>query len=193
MDLSRFQPFDAWAMQLLAYKNAFKQYPTVLEKYFKRLSATMELDPEVLKDKWVAMGEWIAVTHEMVEEVGPSTVYAVGKKITETAMIPPEVNSAQAVLMGMDIAFHMNHRKNGVVMFDPATGAMLDGIGNYRCELGDDGSSATMTCYTPYPCDMDRGILAGFTSRFEPAVSVAHASSACRKKGDAACTYLVQW
>ena len=180
-------------MQLIAFRNAFQAYPTLWDKYAERLNATGDLDPEALKTTWVSMPDWIAITHEMVADVGPSTVYTIGKKITERAMVPPEIDSAAAVLMGMDVAFHMNHRREGVVMFDPQTGTMLDGIGHYQCELHADGNAATMTCSTPYPCEMDRGILAGFASRFEPAVSVSHASSTCRKKGDPSCVYLVQW
>jgi hypothetical protein len=193
MDLTSYEKFEAWGVALLAYVNAFKQYPTVLEKYFKRLGFGVDLDPEVLKTTWVPMAEWIRVTHDLVDEVGSSTVYNIGKRISERAMVPPEVDSATAVLMGMDFAFHMNHRQDGVVMFDPQTGVMLDGIGHYRCELQADGSSATMACDNPYPCDMDRGLLNGFAARFEPAVSVAHQSSACRKKGDSTCVYLIQW
>ena len=70
---------------------------------------------------------------------------------------------------------------------------MLDGIGHYACEIQPGGSSAHVTCDNPYPCDLDRGIIAGFAARFEPAVAVSHATSACRTKGDGACVYLVQW
>ncbi|NUO48687.1 MAG: hypothetical protein HOV80_07510 [Polyangiaceae bacterium] len=193
MDLTPYEKCDAWGMALLAYANAFKQYPTVLEKYFKRLGATFALDPAVLQDTWVPMAEWIKVTHDIVDEVGASTVYAIGKKISETAQVPPDVNSAAAVLMGMDFAFHMNHRKDGVIMFNPQNGQMIDGIGHYVCELQEGGSSATMACSDPYPCDMDRGLLNGFAARFEPAVSVSHQSTTCRKKGDSTCVYLIQW
>lgn len=193
MDTSAYENFDVWGVPLLAYVHAFKQYPTVLEKYFTKLGISGNLDPEALRTQYVQMAAWLQSTHEIVDEVGASTVYSVGKKIPDTAPLPPGTNDIKAVLNGIDISFHMHHRKDGVVMFDPATGTMLEGIGHYRCELNEDGTSATMTCDNPYPCDFDRGILAGFAARFEPAVSVSHAGTACRKKGDAACVYLVQW
>ena len=177
----------------MAYAHAFRQYPTVLEKYFSKLGISGNLDPEVLKSQYVPMTAWVKSTHDIVDEVGASTVYSIGKKIPDTAPLPPGTDDIKAVLMGVDISFHMHHRKDGVVMFDPATGTMLEGIGHYHCELQGGGTSAHLTCDNPYPCDLDRGIIAGFAARFEPAVSVSHATSACRKKGDNACVYLVQW
>lgn len=143
MDTSPYASFDVWGVALLAHVHAFKQYPTVLEKYFKRIGIGTDPDPVALQTHWVPMD--------------------------------------------------MHHRKDGVVMFDPATSTMLDGIGHYRCEVQEGGTSATMTCDNPYPCDLDRGILAGFAARFEPAVSVSHSSAGCRKKGENACVYLVEW
>lgn len=185
--------YDVWGVPLLAYAHAFRQYPTVLEKYFSKLGITGNLDPEALKSQYVPMTAWVKSTHEIVEEVGASTVYSIGKKIPDTAPLPPGTDDIKAVLVGVDISFHMHHRKDGVVMFDPQTGTMLDGIGHYHCELHEGGNTAHLTCDNPYPCDLDRGILSGFAARFEPAVSVSHATSACRKKGDSACVYLVQW
>jgi hypothetical protein len=70
---------------------------------------------------------------------------------------------------------------------------MLDGIGSYRYDGLMNESAATLYSDNPYPCDLDRGITAGFVARFEPSVSVTHHDDACRKKGDTACTYLIQW
>lgn len=193
MDESALAGYDVWGVPLLAYVFAFRQYPSVLEKYFARLGISGTLDHEHLKTRYIPMSGWVKSTHEIVEEVGASTAYSIGKKIPDTAPLPPGTEDIKAVLMGVDISFHIHHRKDGVVMFDAETGTMLEGIGHYRCDLLEGGTSATMTCDNPYPCDLDRGILAGFAGRFEPAVSVSHATSACRKKGDSACVYLVQW
>ena len=42
-------------------------------------------------------------------------------------MFPPEINDVESAVRSIDIAFHLNQRKNGVVMYDPATGVMLEG------------------------------------------------------------------
>ncbi len=193
MDSSAYANFDVWGVSLLGHVHAFKQYPTVLDKLLKRIGITTNLDPEVLKNHWIPMPLWWQLQHELVAEVGASTSYSAGRKIAEAAPLPPEIDNIQAVLSAVDASYHMHHRREGKVMFDPATGAMLDGIGHYHCELHQGQTSATMTLDNPYSCDLDRGILAGFGARFEPAVSVTHMEGGCRKKGDKACQYLVQW
>ena len=191
--MSKSPYYDVWGVPLLAYAHAFRQYPTIMEKYFHKLGMAGALDPNELKSQYVPMDAWIASTHAIVQEVGASTVYTIGKKITDTAPLPPGVDDIKAVLMGIDASYHVHHRRDGVVMFDMETGTMLDGIGHYKCELQPNENKAHVTCDNPYPCDLDRGIIAGFAARFEPAVAVSHATSACRSKGDGACVYLVEW
>ncbi|NUO49308.1 MAG: hypothetical protein HOV80_10675 [Polyangiaceae bacterium] len=193
MDQAAYASFEVWGIALMGHLHAFKQYPSVLEKFFKRTGISANADPEALKAQWVPMAAWWQLTHEIVEEVGANTAYQVGRKIAEGAPLPPEVDSVAGALMGVDISYHMHHRKDGVIMFDPATGTLLDGIGHYHCQLEEGKTSAKMTCDNPYSCDLDRGILAGFAARFEAAVSVSHVDSGCRKKGDKACVYLIQW
>jgi hypothetical protein len=193
MTTNAYTNFDVWGVSLLGHVHAFKQYPTVLEKLLERTGITTKLDPETLATYWIPMPAWIQLTHGVAAEVGASTAYSIGRKIAEAAPLPPEIDSITAVLMGVDVSYHMHHRKDGVVMFDPATGSLLEGIGHYRCELQEGNTAATMTCDNPYSCDLDRGILAGFAGRFEPAVSVTHSGDGCRKKGDEACIYFVQW
>ncbi len=94
----------------------------------------------------------------------------------------------------MDIAYHLNHRKNGAPMFDPATGTMLDGIGHYKTEFLEKERRAIVVCEEPYPCEFDRGLVAALAARFEPMAKTAHDNDApCRKKGESSCTYVVSW
>lgn len=194
MSFTRYANYDVWGLALLAYIGAFRQYPSVLDKYFKtRMGIDLDADPDSLKAIYVPMDKWLDVTHALVEEVGSNSVYTVGKRIAEASPLPPGIDDVAQVLFGIEMAYHMHHRKDGVAMLDPATGIKLDGLGHYACEILEGGTSAQMTCDNPYPCDLDRGIIAGFTARFQTAVSVSHATTACRKKGDKACVYLVQW
>jgi hypothetical protein len=94
----------------------------------------------------------------------------------------------------MDVAYHLNHRKNGAPMFDPATGAMLEGIGHIRTQFFDNERRATVVCEEPYPCEFDRGLITALANRFEPMAKTLHDNSApCRKKGDSSCTFHVSW
>jgi hypothetical protein len=188
MDLSAYRNYQVLGRNIQAYVVAFRQYPTVLDKYLTRFN--LDLNSEL---EWYPLEPWLGMTHGVSQEVGAGSAYSCGKKVAELAPLPPEIQAAKTILEMLDVVYHINHRRDGVVMFDGATGKMLEGIGNYRCEFLEGGSSAQFVCDNPYPCDLDRGILNGFASRFEPAVSVTHGASGCRKKGDSQCTYLVQW
>jgi hypothetical protein len=48
----------------------------------------------------------------------------IGKSIPENAQFPPEINSIEAGLQAIDVAYHMNHRIDGKPLFDPKTGKM---------------------------------------------------------------------
>jgi hypothetical protein len=65
----------------------------------------------------------------------------------------------------------LNHRKNGLVMFDPATGVMLEGIGHFGYERTAD-RRVLVTAPGPFPCEFNRGIVAGLSARFQPKASV---------------------
>ena len=89
----------------------------------------------------------------------------------------------------------MNHQINNEVLFNPNTGAMKEGIGHYGFErMGD--RMVRMVCDNPYPCDFDRGIITNTVRVFSddknrfPRIEHDHS---CRKNGDNACNYIVQW
>jgi hypothetical protein len=88
----------------------------------------------------------------------------------------------------------MNHRKNGIALFDPATGKMLEGIGHYGYSRVHGERRILSVCDTPYPCALDRGILTGVAIRFNSRAIVAHYPELpCRKQADPNCTYLITW
>src|SRR5262249_48864316 len=148
-----------------------------------------ELDYE----KWYPMSTWVNAMHAIVEEVGPTTAFMVGRRVPEFATLPPQINDVLSSLHAIDGGYHLNHRREGTVMFDPQKGVMLEGIGHYACEAEPEKHRARMICDNPYPCDFDRGIITAFAARFEPTAAVTHEAGACRKNGDASCIYLVQW
>ncbi|MCX5814131.1 MAG: hypothetical protein NT178_16545 [Proteobacteria bacterium] len=146
--------------------------------------------------QWYLQQNWLDAFKDIAESVGNSTLNVIGSKIPENAQFPPEINSLEKALSAIDIAYHMNHRSNGRVMFDPNTGQKSEGIGHYGYEqVGD--RRVKMVCENPYPCDFDRGIIEAMVRRFQPSgssPSVRHDDAApCRKKGAASCTFLVEW
>jgi len=129
--------------------------------------------------------------------LGSNTLYSIGLKIPENANFPPQIDSIEKALGAIDMAFHMNHRINGKVLFDPQTGTIHEGIGHYTFAKVSE-KEAKMTCLNSYPCDFDRGIIEGMAKKFKPAgslfVQVQHNDAApCRKKGAESCEYKIKW
>jgi hypothetical protein len=118
----------------------------------------------------------------------------IGQHIPKHAPFPPTITDIHSAMASMDAAYHMNHRKNGKVMFDPATGQMLSGIGNYGYTPVPRERRIISICENPYPCDFDRGIITTLAQRFEKNSRVTHDDSApCRKNGADSCKYIVMW
>jgi hypothetical protein len=124
---------------------------------------------------------------------GGAALFEIGYSVPQHATFPPHVDGVLAALRSLDAAFHMNHRRDGAVMFDPAAGTMLEGIGHYRCsELSPGRARCEST--SVYRCEFDLGILSGLAGRFAPAAEVSHApEGSCRGRGAESCTYLVSW
>lgn len=147
--------------------------------------------------EWYLQQEWLNAFKQIAEKIGHNTLFSIGKKIPENADFPPEINSIEKALAAIDVAYHMNHRLEGKLMFDPATGTMIEGIGHYGFKkVG--VNKIDMKCDNPYPCDFDRGIIEAMARRFRPDnaifVDVDHdENEECRQKGGQSCTYHVTW
>lgn len=147
------------------------------------------VDPE----RWYPQEDVLRVYHKVDALLGGRGCERLGRLVEARAMIPPGLADVHGVLAGLDAIYHLNHRRDGAQMFDPATGAMLEGIGHYHYEGRAGAREAVMRCDNPYPCRFDLGLFHGFAARFEPGVSVTHEPGACRRDGDAACVYRARW
>jgi hypothetical protein len=177
-----------------AVVDAFKQYPSVVQKYLLKHGLLSGKQGQIDRSAWYPLDSWLEAYQAIAKEVGLNSLYTIGRKIPENITLPPHINDIRSSLSSMDIGYHLNHRKNGSPMFDPATGQTLEGIGHYRSTLSADESRGTIVCENPYPCELDRGIVTGFATRFEPTARVTHDNTApCRKKGANSCTYVVSW
>ncbi len=143
-------------------------------------------------DTWYPQQAWLDTFRALKTVVGNRTVYLIGKRIPESASFPPSIHTIEDALASIDIAYHMNHRRKGQVMFNPETGQMLEGIGHYTLKLEGPGQ-ATVVCDNPYPCEFDRGIVTAMAERFQSLAEVTHAEGDCREKHGQCCAYRVTW
>ncbi len=153
-------------------------------------------NPKLDDDHWYSQEKWLQAFRIISDRVGPKTLFNIGTKIIENAVLPP-LNSIEDALSLMDIAaYHMNYRDSkGRILYDPARNVMSEGIGHYKyIKSKKEQNKAMMLCDNPYPCDFDRGIITEFSRRFSPFSKVVHIDSKpCRKKGADSCSYLVTW
>ena len=81
-------------------------------------------------------------------------MFKIGSQVPKHAPFPPTLTDIHTGIAGIDVAYHMNHRKNGQVMFNPESGTMLEGIGHYRYERVPDRSGFWCTAKTPTPATL---------------------------------------
>ena len=155
----------------------------------------MRSDGDLILDRagWYPQRAWLRAFARIADEAGSGALFAIGRQIPENAQFPPSVVDIHTAIQSIDVAYHLNHRKRGEIMFDPNTGVKLDGIGSYGYRrVGD--SQIVCECNNPYPCDFDRGIVTTMARRFEPHAVVEHDNSRpCRKHGGESCTYVIKW
>jgi hypothetical protein len=118
----------------------------------------------------------------------------VGLTVPRNAMFPEGIRDIREAIRSIDVAYHLNHRKNGRPMFEPETGLMHEGIGHYGCDVVPHQRRIISQCRTPYSCAFDRGLLVAMAQLCEANARVVHDDSdACRKRGAAHCTYVITW
>jgi hypothetical protein len=132
--------------------------------------------------RWYPLNAVLSTYRTILKEIGPGTMRAVGRKVPEYAPFPPDITSVETALRSVDTAYRMNHRGSG-------------NIGGYHY-TSVAPRSVRMLCDSPYPCQLDEGLLEALAERFKPQdawVRVEHAPATCRQRGDASCAYTVSW
>lgn len=148
--------------------------------------------------EWYPVQLWLDAFKDLSDNIGEINLFLIGRAIIENAEFPP-MEGLQDALASIDFAYHMNHRINGEVMFNPETGKMLEGIGHYSLVSFDAaGRKAIMECKNPYPSKFDQGIIDKVTELFKPADSKSYEvkidiTKERRTQGAESCTYLIRW
>jgi len=153
------------------------------------------IDPE--KNDWFLQQDWLDAFKDIANSLGDMNLFLIGKAIIDHAQFPPLENLKEA-LHSIDVAYHMNHRLNGKMMFDENTGKMSEGIGHYKVtEFDEEGHKATMVCNNPYPSKFDEGIITQVVRRFKPSGAresvELDTSKESRVNGADSCTYNISW
>jgi hypothetical protein len=175
---------------------AFKLFPSVALKRLVSAGIGTLNGREVVMDRhgWYPIDSWLAAFDSFATSVGTRALFQIGQQVPKYAVLPPGINDIHSAMASINIGYHMNHRKNGRLMFDPTTGQTLPGIGNYTYSPVPGERKIIFVGEVPYPCDFDRGLLSAFATKFERFSRVMHDDRApCRKNGSRSCTYIVTW
>ncbi|MFH1437981.1 MAG: hypothetical protein ABIJ56_19895 [Pseudomonadota bacterium] len=159
----------------------------------KYLSQNGIIDPQL--GQWFSQQDWLNAFKAIAANLGKDVLKQIGKKIPENAQWPSEIQTIKDGLSSIDVAYHINHRIEGKLLFDAETGQMTEGIGHYLFQ--DRGERcAWVICDNPYPCDFDFGIIESVAKKFRlPGTFplVEHGEETCRKKEGSKCVYIVTW
>ncbi len=154
------------------------------------------IDPK--PQQWYPQQAWLNAFRELGNMLGEMNLFMIGKAIISNADFPP-MEGLEHALRSIDVAYHMNHRRNGQVMFNPENGTMLEGIGHYSLtEFNAESRQAKMVCDNPYPSKFDEGIIIQVLRNFKPENSISQSvqldtTQETRKNGGNSCTYLITW
>lgn len=132
--------------------------------------------------RWYSQQAWLDSFSTIASKVGPNTLYQIGRQIPQEGRYPPGIDNIEAAFSELDTAYRTSHRGGE--------------IGFYKFE-STGLQSGTVTCFTPYPCDFDRGLIQGLAERFEPMdsfIDVRHdVTEPCKKLDSEFCVYHVSW
>jgi hypothetical protein len=138
------------------------------------------IDPK--PGQWYNQQSWLNAFKIISEEIGKSTLFAIGLKIPENAKFPPEIDDIHKALAAIDIAYHMNHRNGD--------------IGQYKYEKTGE-NSAKIVCTNPYPDEFDKGIITQmgrkFASEGKRVLVEIDENNPTRTNGGISTNYIVTW
>ena len=143
---------------------------------------------------WYPLSDKIRILIAVKERVGATTLRRVGEKIPENALFPPSIIDIHSAIRAIDVAYHMNHRKNGKPLLDPETGKITDAIGHYGYRAVPGERRIISLCDSPNPSEYDEGILGAMARRFEPKATVRlDLIAPTRRAGGRSCKFVVEW
>jgi hypothetical protein len=198
MQFKAFEPgIEVWGVLLQWAVAGFRILPETGMRYLARHGLIIPgVDGKLRLDinAWYPLETWLACFEAITREVGANVVIDIGRTLGATGELPPHIKDLDQAMAWLDIAYHQHHKKRGKLMYDQATGRMLEGIGHYSTQRVPGEQKIISRCENPYSCDFDLGVLIGYANRFNPRSRVNHDTTApCRKSGESSCTYVLTW
>lgn len=128
-------------------------------------------------ERWYDYDWATALFNRIGAQVGRAAVMAVGRKMVEAALLPPDFDSVEKVLVNLGAWFRLNARGP---------------VGDILCTLEDE-HSATIVRTQIGLCPFNIGIIEGSCARFGVRPLIEHGAGGCQDHGAPTCTYHVSW
>jgi hypothetical protein len=135
-----------------------------------------EIDPDAWYDYDWAMGLYPKIE----KEVGRAAIIKVGRSMVETAIYPPEMDSAKTILSNIGYWWSLNARGPD--------------IGTISHEWEDDHTVILEATVRRCACTLQLGIFEGACTRYGVTPLIEHAPGSCIQQGTGpTCVYRVSW
>lgn len=191
-----YQDIEVRADAMSLFIAAFELFPSIAHKYLHKrglIAVDAATGRMRLEKSYIQLDVWLEIFGAVLKDIGPSALFRIGQHGVKNPNFPPSVRDIESALHEVDIAYHMSHRKGGIMMLDRATGRMLEGIGHYTVVRQASPKKLELHSDTPYPCPAEHGLVSGIATLFEPRAVVTHAPGPCRLDGGQRCVYIVSW
>jgi hypothetical protein len=128
-------------------------------------------------EEWYPLGSYLEALEAIGERMGPNTLFQVGRQIPRHVALPAGLNSFATVLSAFGTTYGTSHR--GV-----PEGAVTHQLLSDR--------SGRITSATPYPCDLDRGVIVGLFQHLLDVRVFVEEEGGCAKAEGGCCAYLIK-
>lgn len=188
------QTYKLLMAQFIAFEEGVEVNGQTILSIVKALPVGQEMRSEILSahgignpeaEKWYSQQAWLNAFKELSGTMGDKILFNIGESIPEYAVFPTAIDTLEKALKSIDQAYHMNHRGGE--------------IGSYRVAMFNEKErKAVMVCQTPYPSELDRGIICTMLKEYRPASSQHYTvdldtTTISRTKGNNSCTYNISW
>ncbi len=153
--MAQFVPFDENVEVLgRVVLSITRSIDSIFEEQMKEI-LQMHGIKDINPDQWYPLKNLLNALKYISDEIGPNTLFAIGKGIPNTAKFPEEIKDLEHALNIIDVAYHMNHRGGD--------------IGYYKVvEFDWDSRQAVMECKNPYPHYFDKGLIISMARKYAP-------------------------
>ncbi len=187
---------EVHGQDILSFMDALSLVPTLGERILEaeKIGTLKHGVYRIIPEEWYPLTDKIKILQRVLSSIGPSILRKVGEKIPENAIFPPDIDDIHKAIGLINVAYHMNHRKAGKIMYDEQTGKITEGIGYYGYARVEGENKIISECANPNLSEYDQGIITTMARRFEPSAKIElDPTKPTRRTGGDSCTFIITW